>query len=272
MARRLIAAGHQVTVWNRTSERTAPVVSAGGRSAASPADAVRDAEVAISMLADFEALESAIGGPEGAGRALERGATYIEMSTIGPDALAQIRTLLPDSVAVLDAPVLGSVPQAESGELRIFVGGTPATYESVRDLLGVLGTPRYAGGPGSGAALKLAVNAALVNVMAALGESMALGDALGIPSELLLDVLEDSPIGATVRSKRELIEHGLYPARFRLALALKDARLALRAAGRRGVGLRLTPDSAAWLEDAAAAGLADRDYSAVIDLIRGRFP
>lgn len=266
MAARLLAAGHSLTVWNRTPEKAAALVAAGARQAESPADAARDAEALVSMLADPAALEAVLAG--GAAAALAPGATWIEMSTVGPQAVHELASRLPAGVALLDAPVLGSVPQAIDGTLKIFVGGMRAEFERWGAVLTMLGAPVYVGGPGSGAAMKLVANSTLGALMTALGEALALADALGLDVHTALDVLVESPIGVTARSKKNHIESGAYPPRFKLAHASKDLRLVNEAASRAGCVLRLSPAARAWFDGALAAGLGRFDYSAVIAHIR----
>jgi 3-hydroxyisobutyrate dehydrogenase len=111
MAARLVAAGHDVAVWNRTATRTAPLVEQGARTAGSPALAADGAEAAITMLASPEALEEVVFGPDGLSSGLAGGTALIEMSTVGPDAVRGTANRLPTGVGLLDAPVLGSVPQ-----------------------------------------------------------------------------------------------------------------------------------------------------------------
>jgi 3-hydroxyisobutyrate dehydrogenase-like beta-hydroxyacid dehydrogenase len=106
--------------------------------------------------------------------------------------------------------------------------------------------------------------------MCGLAEALALADALGLDETAVLDVLSESPIGATAKSKRERIERGVYPANFKLTLAAKDLRLVTAAAEEAGLELRLAPAARAWLERADSEGLGDLDYSAVVATVRGR--
>lgn len=122
MATRLAAAGHQVRVWNRTPGRDADAVAAGAVAAATPAEAARDADAAITMLAGPESLDEVVFGPEGLAATLRPGAALIDMSTVGPDAIRALHERLAGRAAVLDAPVTGSAPHAAAGTLRIMVG------------------------------------------------------------------------------------------------------------------------------------------------------
>lgn len=118
--------------------------------------------------------------------------------------------------------------------------------------------------------MKLVANSTLGALMCGLAEALALADALGLDEAAVLDILSESPIGATTKSKRKLIESGEYPANFKLELAAKDLGLVTAAAEAAGLDLRLAPAARAWLEQADAQGLGELDYSAVIAAVRGR--
>lgn len=270
MAMRLVGAGHDVTVWNRSPGNTAPLRDRGARVAASPADAARDADAVFTMLADPAALDAVLFGPQGAASALRAGSAWIDCSTTGPDAFLDLARRLPAGVTAIDAPVLGSVPQATEGSLQIFVGAAPDVLARWSSVLSALGRPIHAGPMGAGAALKLVANSTLGALMTALGEALALADAFQLDTKTVLDVLENSPIGVTTRAKRALVESGEYPARFRLALAAKDMRLVNAAAAARQVDLQVARAAQGRLEAANAAQLGELDYSAVIAHIRQR--
>ncbi|HEX6230647.1 MAG TPA: NAD(P)-dependent oxidoreductase [Actinomycetota bacterium] len=269
MAARLLEAGHDLTVWNRTPEKAQPLVQRGARAAATPAGTAAGVEVAITMLADPEALEQVAFGPDGLAAALGPGRLLVDMSTVGPDAIRSVAERLPVGVEMVDAPVRGSVPQATGGTLGILVGAPDDAFERVRSILEPLGTVRRVGGPGSGAAAKLVVNSALGATIAAFGEAIALGEGLGIDRGTLLDVLADSAVGPMAESKRANVESDSYPPRFKLGLALKDLRLVAEAARRAGRELKVAPASRAWFEEAARAGASDQDYAAVVRTIVG---
>jgi 3-hydroxyisobutyrate dehydrogenase len=224
MARRLVESGHEVTVWNRSAGRTVD----GARVADSPASAVSDADVVITMLTDGDAVSSVLFGPSGAAPALRPGTTVVEMSTIGLEALGAIAQRLPDGVELVDAPVTGSTAAAESGSLTILAGASDATLDGVRDVLDALGTVRHCGGPGSGAALKLVLNTALVTAVASLADALSVADAVGVPRETALDALRAGPLGIAVQRLTGGTGH------FAVGLALKDLDLALGAAGSSG--------------------------------------
>jgi 3-hydroxyisobutyrate dehydrogenase-like beta-hydroxyacid dehydrogenase len=269
MAARLLGAGHDLSVWNRTPEKADRLVEKGARLAASPEDASRGAEATITMIAGPEALEEVALGPDGVVHGLAEGSALIEMSTVGPEAVRSLAGRLPGGVELLDAPVLGSVPQATDGSLKIFVGGTDAGFERWRAVLEAFGRPMHVGPLGAGASMKLVANSTLGALMSGLGEALSLAEGLGLETSDVLDVLADSAIGVTVRSKRELIETGVYPPRFKLSLAAKDLRLVTEAGESADRDLRVARAARSWLEEADRANLSELDYSAVTARIRG---
>ncbi|WP_306453548.1 NAD(P)-dependent oxidoreductase [Streptomyces sp. Tue6028] len=218
MARRLLDVGHPLTVWNRTPGKAAPLVARGAVLAASPAEAVRDADVVITMLADPAALDAVAGAvlPE-----LRAGACWVEMSTVGPDVVRELAARLGEGVTLVDAPVMGSTDRAEAGALGILAGGDTARVERV---LAHLGTVTRTGPPGSGAALKLVVNSAVLGGLALVAESMVLARALGLDDDTARTALANSPLGGAVA---RAFADGVH---FGTSLAVKDVGLAVEAA------------------------------------------
>jgi 3-hydroxyisobutyrate dehydrogenase-like beta-hydroxyacid dehydrogenase len=255
IARRLLESGHELTVWNRTPEKAEAV---GAAVAANPAEAARTAEVVITMVADPPALAAVTEGAEGVAAGADEDTTVIEMSTVGPAAIERLRSVL--RAGLLDAPVLGSLGEAEAGTLSIFVGGDEAVFKRHRALLENLGKPLYIGPTGSGAAAKLVANSTLITVIGALGEALALADALGISREKAFEVLGTTALAAQAERRRPALESHEYPPRFPLRLARKDADLIAEL----GLDLRLTEAGRSWL---AQAGDGEQDYSAVLERI-----
>jgi 3-hydroxyisobutyrate dehydrogenase-like beta-hydroxyacid dehydrogenase len=272
MANRLIHAGHDVTVWNRTARRTEQLAAAGASVAPNPAGAAVGVEFAITMLATPEALDDVLFGTDGLAGALSSGQTLIDMSTVGPAAFRSAAALLPTGVAAIDAPVRGSIPEATDGRLHVYVGASDEEFERARPVLEVFGDVHHVGAIGSGAAMKLVVNTTLTASIVALGEALALGRTLGLDQGSLLDMLADSPVGPTVRAKRANVEAGRYPPNFKLSLAAKDMRLAVDAADHAGVSLETAKTVRRWLDEAGEQGAADLDFSAVVATILGQQP
>lgn len=269
MAARLLEAGHELTVWNRTSARAAPLVGLGASAASSPAQAAAGAEFVITMLATPDALEQVALGDEGLVEGLRPGQLLIDMSTVGPRTDESVAERLPRGVSLIDAPVRGSIAEAEAGRLHVFVGASATDFARVEPVLAVFGDVRHTGGPGSGQAMKLVVNLALGASMAVLGEALALGGALALPRETVLDVLSESPIGPAVAAKRAEIESGDYEPAFALRLADKDLRLVTDIAARDGRDLKVARATLEWLDEASRRGAGDLDFAAVVATIAG---
>lgn len=248
MARRLLGAGHPLTVWNRTAAKAGPLAAEGAAVAGGPAEAVRDADVVVTMLADPDALASVA---EAAVPALRPGAHWIDMSTVGPDAVRDLAARLGDTVALVDAPVLGSTDKAAAGELRILAGGA---VEGVDGVLGVLGAVTRTGPLGTGAALKLVVNSAVLGGVALVAECLRLADALGVDDSVARGALEGTPIGGAVA---RAFADGVH---FGTQLAVKDLALAASASQ--------LPALDAVLEHYRKAGVPDADISSAAARIR----
>lgn len=150
IAARLLDAGHEVTVWNRSPGNVAALVSRGAVAAESPAAAAGRAKVLITMVSDPKALRSVTEGPEAIGAGAHPALTVAEMSTVGPAAVARLASALPPGTGLLDAPVLGSLAEAEAGSLVIFAGGPAELVERLTPLLSVLGYVVPVGSLGSG--------------------------------------------------------------------------------------------------------------------------
>ena len=202
MATRLVTAGHDVTTWNRGPGRTVP----GAASADSPGAAAAGAEVVVTMLSTPAAVEEVV-------RAADPGpgTTLVEMSTIGPDAVAALAELVPGRLVA--APVGGSVGKARAGELTVFAGGD---LTGVREVLAVFGTVVPFPDARSAAAAKLVVNTALISGLALLGELRELAERLDVAAEALLAA---GPMGQFVTRARGEGAH------FTTALAAKDLTL-----------------------------------------------
>ncbi|GLW11043.1 hypothetical protein Misp01_61710 [Microtetraspora sp. NBRC 13810] len=249
MAARLVEAGHRVTGWNRT-----PRPLPGAAVAATAAEAVADADLVITMLSDPAAVQEVLGSVRP-----RPGTLVVEMSTIGPEAVARVRALLPADVDLVDAPVLGSVQPAAAGELVILAGGnvTPC-----REVLEVFGVVREAGPLGAGAALKLAVMSAIVPAQVLLAETLAYAEAQGVDQGLLLDVLEGTMLAGVAVRLRPVAESGPPEPRYALRLAAKDLVLASHEVQ------TLAGAARDRLLRAAGDGFADHDVTAIVQAAR----
>jgi 3-hydroxyisobutyrate dehydrogenase-like beta-hydroxyacid dehydrogenase len=250
MARRLLESGVDVTVWNRAPERAEGFPAR----AATPEQAAEGADVAIVMVADGDAVEAVTAG-------LPRELTVVDMSTSGPDCALRLGERFD---AACDAPVGGSLSEAESGTLAVYAGGEDQVVDRVEPLLARMGTVYRTGALGSGQAIKLAGNMLMLANTAALAEVLKMVHDNGIDPEVALQALAAGP-GASraITHKGPVMVRGDFgpPARFTLELAAKDAELANE--------MMHTPTSrlvAKTYRRALEMGLGEMDYSAVAAL------
>lgn len=270
LAGRLLQTGHSVVVWNRSREKVRPLVALGAHAVASPGEATRRAWVVITMLADPTALRAVSEGADGIAQAAAPGQTLVEMSTVGTAAVHRLASRLAPGVGLLDAPVLGSLTEAESGTLEIFVGGERELFERERRLLAALGEPLHVGRLGCGAAAKLVANSTLFGVLGLLGEALVLARTFELSDDATHSVLARTPLAAQAEKRRAAIESAHYPLRFPLALARKDAALIVDAAAAEGLDLSLAEAQRDRLAGAERAGWGSADYSAVLSWLLER--
>jgi 3-hydroxyisobutyrate dehydrogenase-like beta-hydroxyacid dehydrogenase len=267
-----VEAGHDLVVWDRTPGHAAPLVERGASLATTPSAAAAGVDFAVTMLVTPEVVEEVLFGADGLVQGLGPDQVLIEMSTIGPAAVRSLASRLPAGVAMVDAEVRGSVPEATQGRLHVFVGATDGDFERVRPIVESLGDVRHVGELGAGAAMKLVANSTLGAAIVALGEALALGDWLGLERKTVLDVLEDSPIAPTVRAKRSNVESAQYPPSFKLRLADKDLRLVTETADEAGLDLKMARATRAWLDEAMEEVSGDLDFSVVVATIGDGHP
>jgi 3-hydroxyisobutyrate dehydrogenase len=270
IAHKLLDAGFAVRVWNRTPRRAAAVVAAGATAARTPADAVGDADLVLTMLTDGMVTASVI-APAGGGalEAMPRGCTWIQMGTIGPtwtDLLAAGAAA--SGIAFVDAPVSGSDQAARAGELLVLGSGPDSVRGVVAPVFDAIGRRTvWLGDAGAGSRLKLALNNWLACVVEGLAETLALTSTLGLDPQAFLDAVADGPLASPyVMTKGRAMLAGDATPGFALRDAVKDVVLARAAAGDEGLELPITDALLERWSPAAADGLGDSDVSAVVRL------
>ena len=235
MARNLVGAGLNTTVWDRSPSATEPLAEAGAQVAASPREAVRDARVVITMLPTPDVVNSVIFG-EGVAEAFAEGAVWAQMGTIGVTATTELAgrlsTVRP-GVMFVDAPVSGSKGPAEAGQLLILASGPPAAEPVSRPVFSVIGRKTvWLGQAGRGSRLKLVVNAYMAILIEGVAEALALAARLDIETETVAEAIEGGPLDAPIAdAKLHQMERGDFAPEFPLEWALKDVDLAIGAAG-----------------------------------------
>jgi 3-hydroxyisobutyrate dehydrogenase-like beta-hydroxyacid dehydrogenase len=262
MARRLTAEGHDLTLWNRTRERAEAL--GVGRVAATPAEAVENAEVVISMLTDASAIRAAYLGEAGAVKGA-RGQVFVEMSTAGPDVVKELQPVIERAGAkFVECPVVGSIAAMETGKGFLFAAGDDAALERARPVLEALGEVRRIKDPESAANLKLIANTVLTGLSALAAEVMAAGAAAGVDTEDVFWVLTRFAPALGAR-RAGYIEHRYEPVTFALRDAVKDLRLAADLYLRAGASTPITLKTKELFEKAAETA-GDLDLSAISTL------
>jgi len=258
IAQRLLSLGHEVTVWNRTAEKTRALAAAGAKVAATPARVAVVSETIITILTDAAAIDAAYHGKDGLLSATVSGRLFIEMSTVRPETeRALAAKLRAKGAAMIECPVGGTIGPAKDGKLFGFVGGEAADVARARPLLEQMcRRVMHAGPVGSGALLKLAVNLPLMIYWQALGEQLSLCKTLTIDPAELLDFLAETSGAATVLKQRmpgivaKLKKVPSSQRTFSLDGGIKDVKQMLAEGQKRGVDLPLLKQTLACYEEA----------------------
>jgi 3-hydroxyisobutyrate dehydrogenase-like beta-hydroxyacid dehydrogenase len=263
---RLLAAGHEVTGYNRTRSKAEALAPLGLRVVDTPRQVAEAADVVFSMVTDTEALRGILDGPDGLLAALGPGKVYVDMSTVSPsasrEAAAGVRA---KGAAMLDAPVSGSVPTVKAGQLSIMVGGDPDVLERVKPYLLDIGpTVNRVGDNGQAVAMKIATNLSLATQVLAFSEGVLLAERSGIPRETAVQVLLNSVIASPMLKYRGPFVLGL-PEQiwFNVEMARKDGALAMEMGRELGVPLPTTALVSEFLTAAAGMGYADEEFAAL---------
>ncbi|WP_341349809.1 NAD(P)-dependent oxidoreductase [Klenkia taihuensis] len=257
MAQRLVDAGLDVRVWNRSPEKAEPF---GDRAAATAAEAVEGADVVLTMLFDADSVRSVA---DDVLPAMHEGAIWMQSSTTGPDAAEEFAKRAADAgVHFLDAPVLGTKAPAEQGKLTALVAGDDADVDAVQPVLDAISVKTVRlGAPPKASALKIAANAWIATVTAGIGQSLTLADKLGVDPADLLTALEGSAVDTPyLQMKGKAILGRDFTPSFEVTGLLKDVRLAAQT---QGVDSTLLDALTALYANAADSGHGDEDVSAV---------
>lgn len=273
MAPRLINAGFDLTVWNRSADRAEPLGQRGAAIAGSPREAAERADVIIGMVADDNASRAIWTGERGALAGVKPGALAIECSTLSPEWVLELARLAKArQCAFIDAPVTGSKPHAASGEVLFLVGGDAADVERAKPVLRPMSRDVVHLGPvASGARMKLVNNFMSAVQTVALGEALAFAECCGLDPAAAMNIVMNgapgSPLVKTVGARMMARDYGV---NFCLKLMRKDLAYAIAEARRCGVPLRTAATAADLFDAAIADGRGDADFAAVAESIPGR--
>lgn len=274
MAERLLRFVPDLIVYNRTQSRTLALKNKGALVAHTPAEAVQTADCVLLMVSHAAAVQELLLSPEVT--PLLSAKTIIQMSTIAPDESIKISAQVEQLGAhYLEAPVLGSIPEANSGKLIVMVGASKTQYDQWRELLAHFGpNPLYIGPVGQASALKLALNQLIASMTAAFSFSLGLVRQAGIDIDQFMAILRDSALYAPTFDKKlqRMVERNFENPNFPVKHLLKDVDLMLTTAQKAG----LATDNLAGLRNlicqALENGLGELDYSAIYQVIHPAGP
>lgn len=270
MASNLVAAGYTVTGYNRSPQAVEKLAAQGGSAATSVAEAVRGANVVITMLPDSPDVESVLLADDGVFANAEPGTLVIDMSTIRPDVARQLATSGADhQLGVLDAPVSGGEAGAVEGALSIMVGGEQSAFDVAVPLFNVLGTTAVLVGPaGAGQTVKAANQLIVAGNLQLLAEALVFLEAHGVDTAAGLEVLNGGLAGSTVITRKGgAMRNREFEPGFRIALHDKDLRIVTTAARDAGVTIPLGAQVAQLVGALKAQGHGGLDHSALLRLV-----
>ena len=268
VAGRLLDAGN--TVYGTDLTRSQPLIDRGLVWRDTPREVAAAADVVFSMVTDDAAVQAIASGPDGILAGLAHGKVYVDMSTISPQASRQVAEQVRSVGAqMIDAPVSGSIPQAETGTLAIMVGGDQTAFSVAQPLLATLGqTVTHVGTNGQGLLLKLAINISLAVQTLAFSEGLVLAERGGIDPRLAAEVMSTSSIGSPMLKARVPLLLDLpEQAWFDITMMHKDIRLALEAAEELRIPLPSAAVADQMLTSAGELGYAHRDLAALHQVV-----
>lgn len=276
MALNLVKAGYQVSVYNRTRERTSEFADMGCQVASTPKALAKMADTVITMVSDTAAMDAVMEGPEGVASAFAGGNSLINMSTLPPEYTeALAKKCFIAGVAFLDCPVSGSKAAAESAKLVILAGAEKGALQKYSPVLKAMGHEIvHAGPPPAGSALKLCVNLVLAHFNAAAAESAALAAAQRIDPALVFEAVGKNPAldcGYFRLKKNNILGRGHSPA-FPLRHMLKDSRFILEEAKKRGLELPVTAAVEKLMTKSYNCGYGDKDLTVILETLAEKLP
>lgn len=268
MAQRLLDAHLSVIAYNRTQSKLEPLQQAGAEIADSPEDVIQASDCVILMLTNASAIQEVL--LSDSSQQHLPGCTIIQMSTIAPTESKEIH----DAVVAaggdyLEAPVLGSIPQAKSGKLQVMVGASPELFQKWSELLKHLGEPVLIGAVGSAAATKLALNQLIASLTSAFALSLGFVQRQGVEVEQFMQILRESALYAPTFDKKlqNMLERNFANPNFPAKHLLKDTNLFIREAQSLGLNISSLEGVREVLETTQQLGLSDDDYSSLFSAI-----
>jgi 3-hydroxyisobutyrate dehydrogenase-like beta-hydroxyacid dehydrogenase len=270
---RLLDAGHQVTGWNRTADKAAPLLDLGMQWADTPRHVAEASELVLSIVTDARAVEEVALGDEGVISGLGPAAVYADMSTIDPEASRRISAAFAETgLVMLDAPLSGSPISLQQNKASVMVGGDPDAFERMKPVLEAIGpTVTYIGPSGMAMQMKVAINLCLIVEMVAFSEAVALAEKGGVDRAVAVDAMLKSVVASPVMGYRGpfILEGGMPDKPLAdVTLQQKDMLLALDLGRRQGTPVPLAAAANEMLNACHGLGLSHRDFVTVFDAYR----
>jgi 3-hydroxyisobutyrate dehydrogenase-like beta-hydroxyacid dehydrogenase len=270
MATRLLNGGYPLSVFNRTKEKAAGIISKGARWCESPKEVAERSDIVFSMLANSQALTETAIGNGGVMEGIRKGSAHVDMSTVSPMTTKQLGVeYQKQGCFFMHSPVLGSVPQATDGSLLLFVGGSDEAFLKVGDVLKLLGGKVWRfERPEQASYAKLLCNLFIGAMGTTLAQALVLAQKADVNPETLLDILDHSSLSAPMYQTKgkSMLDRNFSP-RFYVEHLLKDLNLILDAGKQLEVSLPGIEVARRLFSEAAAAGFRHEDYSAVVKVL-----
>jgi 3-hydroxyisobutyrate dehydrogenase-like beta-hydroxyacid dehydrogenase len=270
---RLMQAGHKVVGWNRSKDKSAPLVKAGMLWADTPAEAARNADMMFSIVTDSAAVRQIALGENGIIKTLAANAVYVDMSTIDPDDSRSVsKEFAAKGLQMLDAPISGSPVTVKAGQASVMVGGDEAAYEKAKPVLLAVG-PKVSriGDSGLACQMKIAVNLLLMVEVICFGEAIALAEKGGVSREVAVDAILKSVAASPVLGYRgPFILEGNMPAKplADVTLQQKDMVLALNLGRKQGSPVPLAAAANEMMNACRGLGIDGRDFVTAHEVYR----
>jgi 3-hydroxyisobutyrate dehydrogenase-like beta-hydroxyacid dehydrogenase len=270
VASRLLDAGFEIWVHNRSPQKANELLTRGAHWAATPRDVARAVELVITMVAEDEALQHVVCGAEGVLSGIVQNLTLMDMSTVSPTASSEVAAACHEAaVPYLRAPVSGSTVLASTGSLSVLVSGPQDSFGTWRDVLEKLASSvLYVGGGEEARTMKLMLNMVVSATMLAMGEALVLGERNGLDWQTMLDVFCNSAVASPlVKYKSDLLARRDFSPAFTTAMMVKDLDLALALARQLGVVAPTTALGRELLQTTVGLGWGEHDFAAVVRML-----
>jgi len=270
MAKRLLQNGIDVTVYNRTREKAEMLKEFGVKIASSPKELAQNVDVVIMMVSDEQAVTNILFGENGATFGAKKGTIFIDMTTMYAEASKRIAEIMTKrGFEFLDAPVIGSINSAESGNLVILVGGKKEVLDKVTPILKILGKKiYYLGKNGNACYAKVAYNSLIASFVAVLSEDLLIAQKAGLDISTIIEILKHSAFEPAIEKYTKRMLDPNRKIQFTISLMNKDLEYTERSAYELDLPLHIISSVKEVYQTGKAMGLGNEDYTGVYDILK----